>query len=57
MIFQRPLLAPSHSIGGHALALNHGRDTPCGFVTIASNAGVTASIRDRGVRIDVAYCR
>ncbi|MGF0117451.1 alpha/beta hydrolase family protein [Promicromonospora sp. Marseille-Q5078] len=48
-----PQLAVGHSIGGHALALGHGSRGLAGFVTVASHAGVTATIPDRRERARV----
>ena len=48
-----PQLAIGHSIGGHALALGHGSRGLAGFVTVASHAGVTATIPDRSERARV----
>ncbi|GAA1984183.1 alpha/beta fold hydrolase [Isoptericola halotolerans] len=45
-----PQLAVGHSIGGHALALGHGSRGLAGFVTVASHAGVTATIPGRAER-------
>jgi predicted alpha/beta hydrolase len=42
-----PQLAVGHSIGGHALSLGRGSRGLAGFVTVASHAGVTATIPDR----------
>lgn len=39
-----PQLAVGHSVGGHALCLDYGSSGLQGFVTIASHAGVTATI-------------
>ncbi|MCK9795960.1 hypothetical protein M1843_19620 [Isoptericola sp. 4D.3] len=49
-----PQLAVGHSIGGHALALGHGSRGLAGFVTVASHAGVAATIPDRTERARVA---
>ncbi|GAA1708443.1 alpha/beta fold hydrolase [Isoptericola hypogeus] len=48
-----PQLAVGHSIGGHALALGHGSRGLAAFVTVASHAGVTATIPDRAERARV----
>lgn len=48
-----PQLAVGHSIGGHALSLDHGSRGLAGFVTVASHAGVTATIPDRAERARV----
>ncbi len=48
-----PHLAVGHSLGGHALALNNGTEGLSGFMTVASHAGVTASIPDRVERARV----
>ncbi len=48
-----PHLAVGHSVGGHALALGHGSRGLAGFATVASHAGVTATIPDRGERARV----
>ncbi|MCK9793909.1 alpha/beta fold hydrolase [Isoptericola sp. 4D.3] len=48
-----PHLAVGHSIGGHALALGQGAEGLSGFVTVASHAGVTATVPDRGERARV----
>jgi len=48
-----PQLAVGHSIGGHALSLGSGSAELAGFATVASHAGVTATIPDRGERARV----
>jgi len=49
-----PHLAVGHSIGGHALALGSGSEGLAAFATVASHAGVTATIPDRRERARVA---
>ena len=48
-----PQLAVGHSIGGHALCLDNGSSQLQGFVTIASHAGVTATIPTLSERLRV----
>lgn len=48
-----PHLAVGHSIGGHALALDRGSRDLAGFVTVASHAGVTRTVRTRAERARV----
>lgn len=50
-----PHLAVGHSIGGHALALDNGSSGLQGFVTIASHAGVTATIPTFSERLKVGF--
>lgn len=47
---EAPQFAVGHSIGGHALSLDHGSSEVEAFVTIASHAGVTATIQDAAER-------
>lgn len=48
-----PQYAIGHSLGGHALALGSGSDGLEAFAMVASHAGVTATIPDRGERLRV----
>jgi predicted alpha/beta hydrolase len=50
---QLPHVAVGHSIGGQALLLGRGTEALQGFVTIASHAGVTRTIRQPGERLRV----
>lgn len=50
-----PSLAIGHSIGGHALALGADRNRSLGTVLIASHAGVTSVIEQRGERAKVRF--
>jgi predicted alpha/beta hydrolase len=49
-----PRVAVGHSLGGHALALNHGTAALRAFVTVSSHAGVTRAIPSGGERRRVA---
>ncbi|MEV0393722.1 alpha/beta hydrolase family protein [Polymorphospora rubra] len=49
-----PQVAVGHSLGGHALALNHGTGSLRAFATVASHAGVTRTIPSAGERRRVA---